>query len=151
MSTTPQPGSSIPPAPAPFPPPRGHGEKEEEKRHGKDEKSQEETWRRDPLSAMVWAVILIWAGVVLLLNNAGMLPFVPGLPSGPWSLIFAGAGVIILVEVFIRLVLPQYRRVVIGSLLVAFVFIGIGVGAGGTLGWGCSGVFCSLPLAPPCS
>ena len=42
-------------------------EKEEEKaekEHEKEEKTWDEKWRRDPLSGIVWATILIWAGVV---------------------------------------------------------------------------------------
>jgi hypothetical protein len=137
MSTTPPPGSStppFPPTPTPFPPPPRHEEKEEEKRREKDEKSQEEKWRRDPLSAMVWACILIWAGVVLLLGNLNYLPRIPGLPMNEWSLIFLGAGIIILLEVVIRLVMPEHRRGIVSSLIVAIVFIGIG--GGGSIGWG---------------
>jgi hypothetical protein len=144
MSTTPPPGfpasptPPTPPAPAPFPsPPRREekeDEKEDEKRGEKDEKSQEEKWRRDPLSAIVWACILIWAGVVLLLGNLNYLPRIPGLPMNEWSLIFLGAGIIILLEVVIRLVMPEHRRGIVSSLIVAIVFIGIG--GGGSIGWG---------------
>jgi hypothetical protein len=137
MSTTPPPGSPTPPsspAPTPFPPPRGHEEKEEEKRREKDEKSQEEKWRRDPLGAIVWACILIWAGVVLLLGNLNLLPRIPGLKMDDWSLIFLGAGIIILLEVVVRLVMPEHRRGVVGNLIVAIIFIGIG--GGGSIGWG---------------
>jgi hypothetical protein len=117
-----------------FPPPPRHEEKEEEKSREKDEKSQEEKWRRDPLSAIVWACILIWAGVVLLLGNLDLLPRIPGFPMNDWSLIFLGAGVIILLEVVVRLALPEHRRGIVGSLIVAIVFIGIG--GGGSIGWG---------------
>jgi hypothetical protein len=137
MSTTPPPGSPTPPfspAPTPFPPPRAHEEKEEEKRHEKDEKSQEEKWRRDPLGAIVWACILIWAGVVLLLGNLNLLPRIPGFPMDDWSLIFLGAGVILLLEVVVRLAMPEHRRGIVGNLIVAIIFIGIG--GGGSIGWG---------------
>ena len=46
-------------------------EKQEEK--STDEKSYEEKYRRDPLGAVVWALILIWAGLVLLAQNMGTL------------------------------------------------------------------------------
>jgi hypothetical protein len=137
MSTTPPPGTPTPPTsptPPSYPPPRMHEEKEEEKRHEKDEKSQEEKWRRDPLSAIVWACILIWAGVVLLLSNLNLLPRIPGFPMNDWSLIFLGAGVIILLEVIVRLLMPEHRRGVVGSLIVAIIFIGIG--GGDSVGWG---------------
>jgi len=131
MSTSTPPGSPQPPQPPQSTRrARSHDEKDEkeEKRTEKEEKEREEKWRRDPLSAMVWAAILIWAGVVLLLSNLRLLAFIDGLPNREWSLIFAGAGVIILIEVFIRLVMPQYRKGIVGSLIVAFIFIAIGLG-----------------------
>lgn len=114
-------------------PQKPRDEKEEEKKHEKEEKS-----RSDPLSAMVWGAIFIWAGLVLLADNLGYLgglglrgDTVPGVfpfRISTWGLIFAGAGVIILLEVAVRLVMPEYRRHVIGSIIVGFVFIGIGLG-----------------------
>jgi len=88
--------------------------------------------------------IVIWAGVVLLAENLGYLSAL-GLrgdaPLGPfpfristWGLIFLGAGVIILGEVAARLILPSYRRHVAGNIILAFVFIGIGLG--NLVNWG---------------
>ena len=51
-------------------------EKELEKREEKsseDEKSWEEKWQRDPVNTAVWALIFIWAGLVLLAENLGLL------------------------------------------------------------------------------
>jgi hypothetical protein len=45
-----------------------------------------------------------------------------------WSVIFAGAGVILLIEVLVRTLLPEYRRPVGGTLFLAAIFIGIGLG-----------------------
>ena len=102
-------------------------EKEEEKRHekGPEEKNWDEKWRRDPLGSLIWALILIWAGVALLLNNMGLLFRIPGLDV--LDLIFLGAGVLILAEVAVRLVVPTYRRPVGGTLILAIIFIGIGL------------------------
>ena len=104
-------------------------EKTEEKQHEKmDEKTWEEKHRSDPLGRVIWAGILIWAGAVLLVNNLGILRDVPLLGGmSAWSLAFAGAGVIILLEVLIRLVVPEYSGPVIGSLIVALVLLGIGL------------------------
>jgi hypothetical protein len=108
-------------------------EKQEEKQREKEEKS-----RSDPLSTMVWGAIFIWAGLVLLADNLGYLAMLGfGDRNGPgifpfristWGLIFLGAGVIILLEVAARLAMPEYRRHVAGSIIVGFVFIGIGLG-----------------------
>ncbi len=104
-------------------------EKTEEKQHEKmGEKTWEEKHRSDPLSRLIWAGILIWAGVVLLANNLGILRDIPLLGGmSAWSLVFAGAGLIILVEVLIRLVVPEYSGPVIGSLIIALVLLGIGL------------------------
>ena len=101
-------------------------EKEEEKKHekGPEEKNWDEKWRRDPLGSLIWALILIWAGIALLLNNMGLVS-VPGLEV--WELIFIGAGVLILIEVVVRLLMPAYRKPVGGSLILAIIFLGIGL------------------------
>ena len=73
----------------------------EEKEEEKAEKSWDEKWRRDPLSALVWATILIWAGLVFLANNLGLLARYERVDA--WGFVFIGAGVIILLEVMLRL------------------------------------------------
>jgi len=45
-----------------------------------------------------------------------------------WGLILLGAGGILLVEVLTRLLVPAYRRPIGGTLILAFVFIGLGLG-----------------------
>jgi hypothetical protein len=105
----------------------------------KEEKQYDEKYRRDPLSSIVWAFILIWAGCVLLLDNLGYLdsleigpfgnlPFELPFSIGPWQLIFIGAGVIVLLEVVVRTVIPTYRRPIIGTLIFAGILLGIGLG-----------------------
>lgn len=107
-------------------------EKEHEKDHEKEqEKSWDEKWRRDPLSAIVWAAILIWAGVVLLASNMGILQnwaSALGLEQlEVWSAIFAGAGILVLLEAAVRLAVPEYRRPVMGTIIWGLVLIGIGL------------------------
>ncbi len=119
--------------------PRPQDEKQEEKQREKDEKN-----RSDPLSTAVWGAIIIWAGLVLLLDNMGLLSSLglggtelPGLLPlrlQAWGLIFTGAGVIVFVEVAIRLLVPAYRRHVYGSVILGFVFLGIGLG--NLVNWG---------------
>ena len=104
--------------------------KAEEKQYEKvDEKRFEEKSRRDPLSSMIWAGILIWVGVALLSNNLGILDSVPFLNQfEPWSLAFAGAGVIVLFEALIRLTVPQYGGPVIGTLIFGLILLSVGMG-----------------------
>ena len=102
-------------------------EKEDEKR---DEKSPEEKWRRDPLGSLVWALILIWAGVALLLETTGALSNLRDSLNldklEVWPVIALGAGLILLGEIVIRLMMPAYRRPVIGTLILSVIFIGVG-------------------------
>jgi len=104
----------------------------EEKEEEKAEKSWDEKWRRDPLSALVWAIILIWAGLVFLANNLGLLARYERVDA--WGFVFIGAGAIILLEVAFRLLVPQYRRPVAGSLIFAVILLAIGFG--NLLSWG---------------
>ncbi len=99
-------------------------------------------WRgRDSLSTLVWALIFIWAGGVLLAENLGYLgalqtrlsdlpgvwPFV-GFAYAAWPLIFLGAGVLVLIEIVIRLVVPSYRRPILGRAILAIILLGVGLG-----------------------
>ncbi|MBN1955905.1 MAG: hypothetical protein JW900_12770 [Anaerolineae bacterium] len=101
------------------------GHEKHEKEHEKDEKSWDEKWRRDPLYTASWAVILIWAGIVLLLNNLDVLPYPERMD--PWDFIFLGAGVVVLFQAIVRLLFPSYRRPVLGTLILAAVFLAIGL------------------------
>lgn len=103
-------------------------EKEEEKHRQeqeKQEKNWDEKWRRDPLSAVVWAGILIWAGLVLLAENLGLFMRFERLEA--WALIFVGAGVMFLLEAGVRLLIPSYRRPVTGSVILGVILIAIGL------------------------
>ncbi len=114
-----------------------HEEKSAEEKTA-DEKSYEEKYRRDPLGTLIWAFILIWAGLVWLANNFGFLdrirfrfsrlPFEIPFRTEVWTIFFLGAGVILLIEILIRLTVPEYRRPVMGTFILAVVFIGIGIG-----------------------
>lgn len=113
---------------------RDYGEKQEkqEKEEEKQEKSWDEKWRRDPLNAAAWAIILIWAGLVLLAGNLGLLD--PFEKINSWDLIFVGAGGVLLLEALFRLLMPAHRQPVIGNIILAFVFLAIGLG--GLVNWG---------------
>jgi hypothetical protein len=114
-------------------------EKQEEK--SADEKNYEEKYRRDPLGAIVWALILIWVGIVLLAQNMGYLeqwglrlqfadlPFEIPFIGDSWSLIFLGIAAIVLLEIIIRLLIPDYRRPLMGSVVFLIVCIGLAFGS----------------------
>jgi hypothetical protein len=118
-------------------------EKELEKQ---EEKSPAEKSQSDPVGTIAWAAFLIWAGVLLLLHNLDRmdvllqplrglnlpqpnLPFdLPFVDVRAWQLFFLGAGVIVLIEVLVRLLLPEYRKSVIGSIIWAAILFGLALG-----------------------
>lgn len=115
-------------------------EKEMEKREEKsaEEKSWEEKWQRDPVGSVVWALILIWAGLVLLADNLGYLDqlriqdldtprFIMIAGMGAWSLILMGAGAIVGLGILVRLMRPEYRRPLGGDIFLAVLLFGIGL------------------------
>ena len=113
-------------------------EKAEKELRKHDEKTEE----RDTLNSVVWAAILIWAGLVFLAFNTGWVDnFLTGnffnrfLPEGMevfepgvWSLVALGAGAILLLEVLVRLMVPGFHRNIFGTLILAGVFLGVGLG-----------------------
>jgi hypothetical protein len=123
-------------------------EKQQEKEVQKREEKLEEKWQRDPLGSIVGAFILIWAGVVLLASNVGFLaaltgvldrlgiqeytlPFdvsIPFITLRGVQVFLLGAGVIVLFEVILRLIIPAYRRGIFGSLIGAIVCFALGLG-----------------------
>ena len=92
--------------------------------------------RSDRLKSLSWALILIWAGTVFLADNIGMLDRL-SLPFGgwdmgfvtpsAWTLIFLGAGLIVLLEAVLRMMLPSYAQPNGGRLILAAVLIGVGL------------------------
>ena len=115
-----------------------YDEKADEKYYEKEEEKRDEKGHQDPLSSLVWALILIWAGLVFLGENLGLLDAIvaESIQLGEvtiqqvntWSMIFLGAGVLIFVEALIRTFVPAYRSSTGGNFFLAAVFLGIGLG-----------------------
>jgi hypothetical protein len=99
---------------------------EKQEKNEKDEgDSWDEKWRNDPVNAAVWALVLIWAGLVWLFDNLNLIGFGD---FRTWSIILVGAGLIVLLGVVVRLVIPAYRRPVVGSAILGLILIGLGLG-----------------------
>ena len=125
---------------------RPRNEKEEKEVTKHEEKSYEEKWQRDPIGAVSWAVFLIWAGAVLLLYNLDKITLLTDFVKGlnlplaeppfelpffdweAWQVFFLGAGFLVLLEVIVRLLLPSYRRSIVGSVIWAGILFGLAIG-----------------------
>ena len=108
------------------------GEKEAEKQHEKEEKPSDmaEKWHRDPLSGIVAAAILIVGGFVLILDNLGALFF----RGNGWAIALVCSGLIVALGAVVRTIMPEYRRPLRGTLILAAVLCGLGLS--GWIGWG---------------
>ena len=103
-------------------------EKEEEKSRGFGE------WRKsDRGDAVGWGAVFIWGGLVLLAettNFAANFSWWNG-----WAVFFTGAGVMALLWVVIRQIIPKYPSPSIWDLLFGFFLLGIGLDGLVGVGW----------------
>jgi len=104
-------------------------QQQDEKDREKSEKDEKGT--RDPLSSVLWAIFLIMVGVILLAQQMGYFRF--GDWSNIWQTFMAAAGVTLLLEAVLRLILPAYRRPVLGNIIGGLILLSIGLG--GVLNW----------------
>ena len=102
-------------------------EKEEKDEKGRNE-SWDEKWRRDPVEAVIWACVLIWVGLVWLASNMGIWKNLLGPKAEWWAIAFMGAGVIVLLGVLFRVLVPAYRRPLGGGIVLGFILLGVGLG-----------------------
>jgi hypothetical protein len=116
-----------------LPDPRAEGiyHREEGKKHQNGGKSAR-------MDSLTWACILIWAGAVMLADNLDFLTRLEvrssGVPWGlpvsaeVWSIFFLGVGVILLVGVILRLLVPKFRYDVLGNAILTIVAFSIALG-----------------------
>ncbi len=110
-------------------------EQQNDKRHVKGRGSREwwvrnefgkDWWRSDKLDAVGWAAIFFWGGMVLLMDNMNYSESYLWWDSS--SVFFAGAGIIVITEALIRIVLPAFRKRIMLLLVIGFVMLAIGLG-----------------------
>jgi hypothetical protein len=112
----------------------------------KEMQKHEEKGASDALSGVIGATVLIWAGVVLLaanldylyvftgvLDRLGIAPYswgweMPFFDPRTLQVFFLGAGVIVLFEIVIRLLVPSYRLRMMGTFIGAIVLFALGLG-----------------------
>lgn len=79
-----------------------------------------EWFREDRLDKVMWSVAFIWAGLVILASNLGYLD------GDGWSLFFRGVGLLVLIELAVRLLDPSHRRDLLGTLILAGFLLWLG-------------------------
>ena len=80
----------------------------------------------DPLNWFTGALILIWAGFVLLFKNMGEVLGVEPENASAW--ILTGVGVLLWLEAILRLAIPKYRRSVGERVIMGMIFVIVGLG-----------------------
>ena len=101
-------------------------EKEEKDRGEREWDKGEQGSGGDALGPLVWGLIVILAGLAMAAVNFGIYPWLTW--ENVWAFIFVGAGVLFLLEVILRILLPAYRRPIRGRLILAFVALAVGLG-----------------------
>ncbi len=96
-------------------------EKDEKGRDEKEGKGMEEKWRRDPLSRVIFGLIVITVGVLFLLASQEKIAW-----EDWWAYLLLVLGGIFIFEALLRSVMPAYRRPVFGRLIAGLVLIAIG-------------------------
>ena len=94
-----------------------------EEKHEKEEKGRGK-WARDPLGSAIGALILIWLGVTLFLANLGTFGWIQW--ENFWAWFILGIGALFILEVLIRLVVPEYQRPIGGRLIAGVILLVIG-------------------------
>ncbi len=120
-----------PQQPPQYPPPHHRHEKQDEKQGEKEQEKQQEKgqgldekYRRNPLGFVTFAILVIWLGITLLLQNAGVI----STSDHGWAIFFWGGGALILAVALLRLAVPRWRRPIVGSVVWGAIWLGIGFG-----------------------
>ena len=98
-------------------------EKGQEKQQEKG-KSPDEKYEKNPLGFMMFAVVLFWLGIYLLLRNRHVFPDT----DQSWAYLVWGIAGLAVVEIIIRLMVPRWRQPVTGTFVWAVIWAGVGVG-----------------------
>jgi uncharacterized membrane protein YjjP (DUF1212 family) len=109
-------------------------EKEEEKRGEKKEekgRSWDEKWQHDSLRMISIAVILIWGGLVAFAGTLNLFSY--DWEKHGWAIFLLGTGVILVVKVIIRAMVPEFRRAIGASLIIGIILLAVGISD--LIGW----------------
>jgi len=101
----------------------------ERRRDEKREEGTEEKWRRDPISGVVFGLIVLALGVLLTLAARHVI-----LWDDWWKYFIIGIGVVFLIEVLVRRLNPAYRRPMFGRFVAGLILICIGAASIGGFG-----------------
>jgi hypothetical protein len=97
----------------------------------KEEKENEEKFRRSPFATLFLGLIVILAGVFLFLATQGYIEW-----GDWWAYFLLSVGFVLIIDVFARQIVPEYRRPIFGRLIGGLVLICIGAGnIYGLRGW----------------
>jgi hypothetical protein len=103
-------------------------EKEEEKKQEKQQekgRSWEEKWQHDSLRMISVAAILIWGGLVAFAGTSNLFSY--NWEAHGWAVFLLGTGIILIIKVVIRSLVPEYRRPRGASLIIGIILFAVGL------------------------
>ena len=104
-------------------------ERRERRRDEKRDEGMEEKWRRDPISGVVFGLIVLVLGVLLTLAARNVISW-----DDWWKYFLIGIGVVFLIEVLIRYLNRAYRRPIFGRFVAGLILICVGAASIGGFG-----------------
>jgi len=101
-------------------------EKDEKGQEKQEEKGQslDEKYRRDPVGFVTFALIIIWLGVFLLLQNQNVLRD----DRQGWAIFAWVVAGMLLIEILVRLAVPRWRQPLRGAFVPTVIAAGVGFG-----------------------
>ena len=90
-------------------------------------------WQSDRLDGVGWAAIFIWAALVVVADSTSFHSNFGWWDGG--GVFFTGAGVVVLAETVLRLLMPDHRARWAWTLIVGSVLLAIGLGTWESLEW----------------
>jgi hypothetical protein len=123
--------AASPPSPPPPPAPSPHDASPRDEWKAEWRYRRHSHWRdwraeRGSLSALTWGAMLILAGMIFLADMLGLLPQWAG--ADAWSWIMLGAGALLLLDAFLRVVLPDYGGPSWFYVVAGLVLLALGAG-----------------------
>ena len=111
---------------------------EEKKKEGEGwgKKSKDwDKWKQDSIDSAGWGLFFLWGALVTVANVTNFSNNFAWWNG--WSVFFIGAGIISLIQVIIRLLIPKYRSKWMGNLIGTGILftLGFSLGEWAGLGW----------------
>jgi xanthine/uracil permease len=86
------------------------------------------TGASDRLDGVILAALFVWGGIAFFASVSGLVARIPVPDVTGWTVFLLGAGVIVAIEILIRLMSTDHKRSQLMDYIAAAFFFGVGLG-----------------------